>query len=1042
MRASAAQRGLWFAQSVLPTSPAFTVGQLLRFDVEPDPARLLAAARRVADESDGLRSRFRADADGDVTVEIGDAIPVTRLEIPADGDPDDGVADDGVPDGRGEDALDRHARAAVRSVIDPAAGPCASITVLTSGGRTALLLIAHHIVLDAYGLGLIGRRIAAMYADPDDDRVLRSITTLPADFDVAPDSDRDFWSSELSGVTGPLTLSDRPRTHRLAAAVHTVRTVVPRAGAITRSPARLTAAIAAFCAREAETHDVVLGFPMMNRLGSPAANVPCSTVNVIPLRVEVRHSDTVGDISDRVSARLRTVAGHARYRGEDIVRDLRHIGVDGAVGPTVNIKPFGSTIGFGSTTARVISLARGPVVDMSVTALDVGGSEAGDLELVLDADTALYDRDRLEQIARGLGDLVAIAMSDDGRPIAAIDADGRDARRMAIRAADDRAQTAIDPTPLVDRVLRQPGHLCAVACGEELVTFAELRRRVDILASRLGPCDAEDVVAVALPRSVDLIVALLAVLRRGAAFLPLDPGFPDDRLRATLDDARPVATIVTGDDGPTIRRHRVTTAHLPGAHPVPSAHSPAYLIYTSGSTGTPNGVVVGHGALQNFTGAMIRRLDLHTGRTMLAVTTISFDISILETLVPLSAGSSVVLATTEEVHDPARLAALIGRHDVDLIQATPSLWSAVLDSGHGSALTGVDVLVGGEQLPRAVADGLVACARSVRNMYGPTETTIWSTTAPVDAAGIRIGAPVDNTGVRILDAALNPVAQGRIGELYLSGDGLARGYRGLTALTAQRFVADPFGRPGARMYRTGDLARTDADGALECLGRIDHQVKVRGFRIELGDIESALADHVSVAHAVASTIDGRLIAHVVPADDATVDVFALLDHVASRLPDYMVPAAVVVVPVLPLTPNGKVDRRALPAPDFAVRAGHGRAPRTPAEHALADVYAAVLRLPRVGIDENFFHLGGDSISAVRLVAGAARRGLGITVLDVFDGPTVAALATRARPVDGPVAGPVASAPATVDPTPGVSDRMTTAGIDSDEVDELMDGNLL
>ncbi|MDL9946106.1 amino acid adenylation domain-containing protein [Gordonia sp. ABSL11-1] len=1034
MRASAAQRGLWFAQSVLPTSPVFTVGQLFRFDIDPDPARLLAAARRVAGEADGLRSRFRADTDGDVTVEIGEAIPVTRVDLPDEGVPDGSASDD-------DDAIDRYARAAVCTVIDPGAGPCASITVLTAGDHTALLLIAHHIVLDAYGLGLIGRRIAAVYADPDDARALRSISTLPADFDVAPDSDRDFWSSELSGVTAPLTLSGCPRTHRLAADVHTVRTVVPDAGAITRSPARLTAAIAAFCAGEAETDDVVLGFPMMNRLGSPAANVPCSTVNVIPLRVEVRMSDTVDDVADRVSARLRAVAGHARYRGEDIVRDLRHVGVDGAIGPTVNIKPFGSTIAFGTSTARVMSLARGPVVDMSVTALDLGVPDPGDLELVLDADTALYDRDRVEEIARGIGGMIATAMSDNGPPIAAalVAADDHHARRIAIRAADDRARVPVNPVPVVDRILGQPDHLPAVACGDERLTFGDLRRRVDLLSAQLGPCDAEDVVAVALPRGVDLIAALLSVLRSGAAFLPLDPGFPDDRLRVTLDDARPVATIESGHDRPIVRRQRDSRGRRSGVGPVASAHSPAYVIYTSGSTGTPKGVVVGHAALRNFTDAMIRRIGLRPGRTMLAVTTISFDIAILETLVPLAAGSSVVLATPDEVHDPTALAALIGRHGVDLMQATPSLWTAVLDSGHGASLAGVDVLVGGEQLPPTVAESLVTYARSVRNMYGPTETTIWSTTAHVEAgAPIRIGTPIDNTGVRVLDAALYPVTQGRIGELYLTGDGLARGYHGMTTMTAQRFVADPFGGPGARMYRTGDLARAGDDGALECLGRIDHQVKVRGFRIELGDIENALAEHDSVARAVASTIDGRLIAHVVPTGETDVDVTVLRDHAASLLPDYMVPAAVLVVPGLPLTPNGKVDRRALPTPDFAAEAGQGRAPRSSAEHALAEAFATVLRLPRVGADENFFHLGGDSISAVRLVAGAARAGLVITVLDVFDGPTVAALATRARPLA------LTAAPTddTGFSTSGTSDRMTTSGVGSDEMDELMDGNLL
>ncbi|MEE3850347.1 amino acid adenylation domain-containing protein [Gordonia sp. LSe1-13] len=1017
MHASAAQRGLWSALSVLPPSPVFTVGQLLDFGAHADPDRLLIAARTAVAEADGLRSVFRPRPDGDVTVEIGAPIPVTRLDL--GGDPA---------------MVDRHAAQEVGEAIDPATGPCARVTVLTAGDRTSLLVIAHHIVLDAYGLGLLGRRIGALYADPADQRRLRSITEVSADHDASRDGDREFWIDETAGVGGPLTLSDRPRGHRIAQGVHTVRVTVERAGGSTANPARLVAAVAAFCGRYADTRDVVLGFPMMNRLGSPTANVPCTTVNVLPLRVAVNAGDRLDDIAARAAARMRSIAPHARHRGEDIVRELRRRGVDGVVGPTLNIKPFGSTVAFGDISAQVTSLARGPVVDLSITAL---GLPDGDLELMLDGDAELYSQTGLDELAGDLRAFVSTALTHSDKPIGGIAVDLPSAvqRAEAIRAADARTRVPADARSVVARLTDRRDATTAIIAEGERLDYAELHRRADALADELDGCGVEDIVAIRLPRGTDLVVALLAVLRRGAAFLPLDPGFPAERIAATLADARPTAIIEPGATGPLVRRLRSGTGHTT-REPRPDA--PAYVIYTSGSTGNPKGVVVEHRALTNFADAMIARLGFRPGQSLLAVTTISFDISILEVIVPLAAGMTVVIATAGDVHDPARLADLIRTHGIDHVQATPSLWAAFLDAGHADVLASVAVLVGGEQLPPEVGAALSRATRSTRNMYGPTETTIWSTTAAVDQSGpVTIGTPIDNTGVRVLDTTLHPVRDGRVGELYLAGDGLARGYRARVALTAERFVADPFGAPGARMYRTGDLVRTLSDGSLECLGRIDHQVKVRGFRIELGDIESALTTHQSVERAVAAaTTGGRLVAYVIPREGAA-DTDELRTHLSARLPDYMLPAAILTVDEFPLTPNGKIDRRALPAPDFAAAADATRAPETPIEHTLADIFASVLDVPRVGAESDFFLLGGDSIRAVRVVAAAAHAGLGITALDVFDRPTVAALATVARHVE-----PATEAVGIAVRQAGSVGEHTTAGVDADELDELMDGNLL
>ncbi|AFA73391.1 putative non-ribosomal peptide synthetase [Gordonia polyisoprenivorans VH2] len=1045
--ASAAALGLWAAQSVVGTSAVFTIGQLVEFRSAPDLDRLTAAVAAAVTEADLLRARFiepttatDSGTDSGLRFVLGDPVPVTRVELRPDAD---------------ADAPLEHARTVVTGSIDPRTGPCARIEIVCAGDRIALLIVAHHLVLDAYGLGLLTRRIGHLYDDPADPRRLRSVTDLPDGLDAAGVDDRTFWADQLAGITAPLTLSDRPRGHRVASRILTRRTVIPALGALTRNPSTLTAVIAAFCGRLAGTDDVVLGFPMMNRLGSPVANCACSTVNVIPLRVHTPAHRSIADIAAGVTDRLRAVSPHARYRGEDIVRDLRRRGVDGATGPTLNIKPFSATVTVGGHVADVRSLARGPLVDMAITAADLDG----DLELVLDADADLYPPQRIDEIVSSIAEFTEAAarttdaVRPDSGPTVAIGAvslaRAADERRAArIRDEDARTRTPIGATSLLERIAAQPADAIALICGAACIDHHELRTRIASVSDELGTLDAEDIVAVALPRGVDLVVALLAVHRSGAAFLPLDPGFPAERISATLDDADPVAVVEEGPTGVSVRRLREHTVSSTRRATRRGGRDgdPAYVIYTSGSTGTPKGVVVGHGALRNFTEAMIDEIGYRPGRSVLSVTTIAFDIALLETLVPLAAGATVVLADADDVHDPERLAGLLRTHRIDHMQATPSLWSALLDSGHAEALRGVDVLVGGEALPTRVAAGLLEAAASVRNMYGPTETTIWSTTAPVtDEATIVIGAPIANTGVRILDATLRPVPDDAIGELYLAGAGLARGYHRRTGLTATRFLADPFGAPGTRMYRTGDLARRRATGQIECLGRTDHQVKIRGFRVELGDIETALAEHDSIERAVVVERDGRLVAYATSAGESGIDASALRSHLARRLPDYMIPATVQVLEAIPLTPNGKVDRTALPAPDFQALAGQGRAPVTDTERILAEIVGEVLGVAGVGADDDFFVLGGDSLTAVRVVARAAVGGVRLTPLDVFDHPTVARLAAVAS---------IVSRSAGTDPggdpergTPPHEHRLqprahTTAGIDADELDDLIGEDLL
>ncbi|WP_405806434.1 amino acid adenylation domain-containing protein [Streptomyces sp. NBC_00210] len=564
------------------------------------------------------------------------------------------------------------------------------------------------------------------------------------------------------------------------------------------------------------------------------------------------------------------------------------------------------------------------------------------------------------------------------------------------------------------------GNAPALRCGSERLTYAQLHARADRLAHELVAQGAGPgtLVAITLPRSADLVIATLAVVKAGAAYLPLDPDYPADRIGYMLDDAAPVLVLTTTavahalpavTERPHLALDTEATAQQIAARPTGPVATPdphpldtAYTIYTSGSTGRPKGVVVPQGALINLVHDMAGRFRIGADDRFLSVTTFGFDISNLEIFVPLLAGAELVLAERDTVRDPAALARLISDSDATVMQATPTLWHALVTE-QPQSLAGLRVLIGGEAVGEPLADALRAAAREVTNVYGPTETTIWSTAATLD--GVRggvppIGRPIANTQVYVLDDALRPAPAGAIGELYIAGDGVARGYHGRPSLTATRFVPDPYGPAGSRMYRTGDVVRWGADGQIEYIGRADHQVKIRGFRIELGEIESALAAHADVAQATVLAREDRpgdtqLVAYTVAVEGRTADPAALRAHLGETLPAHMVPALFVAMDALPLTANGKVDRKLLPAPDPALRAA-GRAPRTPQEQLLCEAFAEVLGLPAApGPDESFFELGGHSLLATRLVGRiSAALGADLPVRAVFESPTPAGLAAR------------------------------------------------
>src|SRR5256712_7345160 len=628
----------------------------------------------------------------------------------------------------------------------------------------------------------------------------------------------------------------------------------------------------------------------------------------------------------------------------------------------------------------------------------------------------LVERGSVEALAGRLVRLLEAAVAAPWVAIGRLEILSAAERRRLLRdwnATERALPGATLPQLFAAQAAKTPDAVAVVFAGEQL-SYGELELRANQLAHHLRALGvgAESVVGVCLERSPALVVALIGILKAGGAYLPLDPEYPAERLHYMLADAGAALLLTQSGlrdrvDAPGVRRLELDReAAAIAAHPrsAPAStvgpHNLAYVIYTSGSTGTPKGVAVEHASLANKILTLGR--DLNGGSSFRSALVIScaFDASIEQALLPLIGGGAAVVISDAIRESPAPFWHQLIRDDVTFMSCVPSYLVSVIHGAPDSASLH-HLVLGGEVFTGAFAKEISRHLQvaHITNLYGPTEATIDAIGFAVEGeqsdARIPIGRPLSNYRVYVLDDGLEPVPVGVVGELYIAGCGVGRGYVGRGGLTAERFVADRFGAAGSRMYRSGDLARWRGDGVLEFVGRADHQVKVRGFRIEPGEIEAALLRHESVSQAVvvarADRAGGQqLVGYVVLAAGAQVDAAALRSHVGARLPDYMVPSAIVVLDHLPLTANGKLDRGALPAPE--VRAGVLRLARSPREELLCGLFAEVLGLERVGIDDNFFALGGDSIVSIQLVSRARKAGLVITPRAVFEHQTVAGLA--------------------------------------------------
>ncbi|HEX4963095.1 MAG TPA: non-ribosomal peptide synthase/polyketide synthase, partial [Thermoanaerobaculia bacterium] len=1007
---SFSQQRLWLLDQLAPGNPFYNLPGAVRIEGELRIDALAAALRELVCRHETLRTGFGSEGGRPVQrIEADVSFKLPFVDLSA------------LPAEEREDRVRRLIAELSRRAFDLSHPPLLRVNLLRLGmAEHVLLFCIHHIVSDGWSQGVLVTEVARLYVAfvKGEPSPLPELPVQYADFALwqrrwlqgeVLESQLAYWRERLAGAPVTELPTDRPRP-----AVQSFR----GATCSMKFPAEGSAAVAAFAREHGASlfmvllgafqvlvhrytglEDVVVGTPIANRTRRELEGLIGFFINSLVMRTDLAGDPGATELLARVRETALGSYSHQDLPFEYLVEKLQpqrdlsrnplfQLMFNLLDAPARGVEPEGLRL------TRLNLEAEISLFDLQVYVRDTGDG----LATVWEYSTDLFDAATIERLA---GHYKVVLQGLVSHP------DTRLSELPLLTALEQR-QLLVDwnatrrtmpgrcvQEGIAAQAARTP-EAVAVVCGGESLTYGELDRRANALAHHLrrlgvGP---EVRVGIALERSLDMVVSLLAVLKAGGAYVPLDPFYPAERLAFMQEDA-----------GLKVLLSRET---LPAA--VKSAEPPesgvglqnlAYVIYTSGSTGRPKGVQISHGALTNFLAAMAETLSPASADTLLAITSLSFDIAGLDVYLPLLVGGRVVLASREDAIDGCRLQALIAESGATMLQATPATWRLLLESGWQGEES-LKALSGGEALSPVLAASLLPRVASLWNLYGPTETTIYSTIQEIIGTGsVLIGGPLANTEAYVVDRRGNPTPVGVPGELLLGGAGVARGYLGRPDLTAEKFVPNPFGEVGSRLYRTGDLARFRVDGRLDYLGRLDHQVKLRGFRIELGEIEAALVRHAAVAAAVVvardeASGDRRLVAYWVPRRQAgQLPVSELRDWLRRSLPEYMVPAAWVELAELPLTPNGKVDRKSLPAPEVIAVEAAFTAPRTPVEEVLARIWAPVLGVDAVGAGDSFFDLGGHSLLATQVVARVREAfGVELPLRALFEKPVLAGLAAE------------------------------------------------
>ncbi len=1033
---SLAQQRLWFLNQMDPDSSVYNIGVVLRM-VGPLNVRVLERSlTEIVHRHEDLRTSF-IQVDGAPQAVIGDgrdwALRVTDARHLSDDGPDSDIL--------------KYAANSVKELFDITRGSLFRAELLIVGPDHHILTFTwHHMVSDGWSLGVMVHEFAELYSAYATDREpsLPPLTIQYVDFAAwqrkwleAGELDRQlpYWKKQLAGappVLGFPADHRRPQTEQFRGARSKLVVPQPLVRGLEQLSQRhgvtlfmsLLAAFKVLLARYTGQDDIVVGSPSANRSRAELNQLIGFFVNNLVLRTDLSGNPSFAELLERVrEVTLRS------YEYQDVPFDL----LVHALRPERSLDhsplfqvmfilqnfPLGELQLAGIKTTPVelpVDTAR---FDLTVEVFPWHG----ELWVYFDYNSDLYERGTIELIQQHYLTILNAVVADADQKIGSIPLLS-ESERQKLLVEWNRTEAPI-PADLCfhqkfEAHARATPDRTAVIAGECSLTYGKLEERANRIAARLisrgaGP---EKLVALCLERSADLVAGMLGIAKSGAAYIPLDPAYPKGRIANIFEDAKPLAILTTrnllpilpdegmeviclddlgsAEEAPKLPSTQDSQISAERVHP----ENLAYVIFTSGSTGRPKGVQITHRALINFLESMTMEPGFSPDDVMLAVTTVSFDIAALELLLPLYTGATVCVAL--QPGDPASLLADIDRYRPTVMQATPATWKVLIAAGW-KGHPQLKILCGGEALDTDLARSLIVRSESLWNMYGPTETTIWSAALRLEEAGtsaIPVGRPIQNTSFYVLDALGQPVPRGVAGELWIGGEGLARGYLDRPEMTSERFIPSPFSSPdsGARLYRTGDLVRYRTDGTLDFFGRMDHQVKFRGFRIELGEIENALRNCAGVLDAVTllreDNGDKRLVAYLACADGEALSDSAVRDHLRTTLPEYMVPGAFVFLKEFPRLPNGKLDRAALPAPERT--AGEGKlefaAPATSLQQTVAAVFRNVLSIEQVGLDDNFFDLGAHSLQIVK-VHGELNQSIDpkVPLISFFQYPTIRTL---------------------------------------------------
>ncbi|WP_285128364.1 enterobactin non-ribosomal peptide synthetase EntF [Leclercia adecarboxylata] len=1005
----AAQPGIWMAEQLSDLPNAWSVAHYVELTGPVDAPLLAKAVVAGMMQADTLRTRFTED-NGEIGQWVDESATLPEpqiIDLRAHADPHAAAQ------------AQMHADLNQNLRVDSGQPLAFHLLIQVADNRWYWYQRYHHLVVDGFSFPAITRQIAAIYRAWSNGYATPASPFTPfaevvEEYQRYRDSEayvRDgaFWAGQRKQLPPPVSLSSAPLPGRAATTdILRLKLTADRyafsqlasTSQIQRTDLAL-ALVALWLARLTGRMNYAAGFIFMRRMGSAALTATGPVLNVLPLAVNINAQETLPELAQRLAGQMKKMRRHQRYDAEQIVRDSGRAASDEALfGPVFNVKVFDYQLDIDGVQAVTHTLATGPVNDLEMALFP---DEQGGLSIEILANKQRYDEATLvRHVDRLHGLLAQFAANIDlrcGEAETVSDAEYQQLEKIN--------QTAV-PLPLTtlsalvaEQAAKTPD-APALADAHHELTYRQMREQVVALANQLRARGVKpgDSVAVALPRSVFLTLALHAIVEAGAAWLPLDTGYPDDRLQMMIEDAKPSLLITTDDQRPRFNHPALFSYNtlLPAESSAPlnlsAPEQTAYIIFTSGSTGRPKGVMVGQTAIVNRLLWMQNHYPLTAADVVAQKTPCSFDVSVWEFWWPFIAGAKLVMAEPEAHRDPLAMQDFFAKYGVTTTHFVPSMLAAFVASltpeNAACCASLKQVFCSGEALPTALCREWEQLTHApLHNLYGPTEAAVdvsWYPAfgpelAAIEGNSVPIGFPVWNTGLRILDAMMRPVPFGVAGDLYLTGIQLAQGYLGRPDLTASRFIADPFA-PGERMYRTGDVARWLDNGAVEYLGRSDDQLKIRGQRIELGEIDRAMLTLPDVAQAVTHACvinqaadtggDARqLVGYVVSESGLPLDRDALLAVLKTQLPPHMVPVVLLQLSALPLSANGKLDRKALPLPELTVKT-QGRAPESETELAIAAAFSALLGCEISDIEADFFALGGHSLLAMRLAASLSR----------------------------------------------------------------------